>query len=261
MDKPTLDSILESFSDAAGPYSEAVVIGGGYAPLIYRHYLSHEKNLPEPAATFDLDLLIPRKVKVAKVEKENLGTRLQKAGFAIQRRTLGNPPVESYVKTISNLEIEIEFLTDQKSRGQETVVNIEGVSAQTLSFLEMSLEEAVEFFTINGTRLRVVVPAAWIFHKLLAFGRRIDRAKSDKDLYGIWYVGTALKKISDQSFEDLRRLVKQHPSWATAARKSLTEFIAAGTPETWSSLEAQDPEGRLTKTRFTDFAERIFEVL
>jgi len=53
MNKNTLNTILEEFANAAGPYKKAIVIGGGYAPLIYRHYLSSDRELPDPAATFD----------------------------------------------------------------------------------------------------------------------------------------------------------------------------------------------------------------
>lgn len=197
MDKKTLNAVLEDFARALGPYQKTVVIGGGYAPLIYRNYLmSPDRKLPDPAATFDLDILIPRKVHLPKVSGDNLGQRLQKSGFTVERRTLNSPPVESYTKTINDVEVEIEFLTDQKSRQQEAVTSIEGVSAQALSFLEMSLEEAVEFTTDSGAKLQVVVPASWIFHKLLSFERR----------------GNTLKKFIDKSSpEEWEKLIAQDP--------------------------------------------------
>jgi hypothetical protein len=261
MDKNTLSLILDDLVKAVGPYNKIIVIGGGYAPLVYRHFLSNEKQLPEPAATLDIDLLIPRKVKVLNDTNSNLGVRLQKSGFKIQRRTLGTPPVESYFKTIVNLEIEVEFLTDRKSRDQEKVFEIEGVAAQTLSFLEMSLNEAVEFETSSGAPLQVVTPGAWIFHKILTFDRRQNPVKSFKDLYGIWYVGNSLKDISTQSLLDLSRLARHHKARAKVARKSFSAFTVTSTPEKWLILEKQDPEGRLTKTRFLDFSERVLNIL
>jgi len=55
------EKIIEEILKSLGPWTKDVVIGGGYALLIYRLCLSEEKE-PMPAATRDVDSLIPRSV-------------------------------------------------------------------------------------------------------------------------------------------------------------------------------------------------------
>lgn len=74
---------------------------------------------------------------------ENLGSRLQNFEFLLQRRSLETPTVESYLKIITG--IEVEFLTDQKSRTHEPVAEIEGVHAQTLRYIDRGIFRALSY--------------------------------------------------------------------------------------------------------------------
>jgi hypothetical protein len=259
MDKQRLNFVLEDLASSVGPYCEAIVIGGGYAPLIFREFLVADQKLPQAAATYDLDLLIPRKTKVKVAKGQDLGFMLVRAGFVRHQRSLDKPPVESYAKDYFGVDVQLEFLSDNKSRDQKHVVQLEGVSAQTLSFLEMSLDESVTFVTLNGMKLQVVLPAAWMFHKLLTFGRRKALSKKLKDLYGAWYVGTVLNGLSQQAWVDFRRLRQQHKKWYQTAKKLVESFIAEATPEVWTQLEGQDPEGILTQQRFKLFVNQFLK--
>lgn len=165
-----------------------------------------------PVGTRDIDSLIPR--KVPKISKKNISKHLQEAGFTLIFKDLDQPATESYVKEISGLEVEIEFLTDSATRtDKHKNVLIAGVVAQPLSYLTLSLQMTREFKTYLGESGLVVAPAAWMFHKGLTFTRRKNASKILKDLYRIWYVATQLGDFSEEAMVELLFLGSQHPKW------------------------------------------------
>jgi len=257
MNKKTLESILNDLAISVGSYLNHIAIGGGYAPLIYKNYLFEGKQAPDPAATLDVDFLIPRKI-VSSNDEGNLSQRLLSNGYEVFYKSTSKPPVISYLKNIANLDIEVEFLTSDKARDKKSVVEVYGVNAQTLGFLEMSLEKIVAFKLLNGKKINVVRPEAWVFHKLITFPLRPKKSdKAYKDLYGSWYVASELSVVSQKCLKDLKLLMSQHASWAKKAKKNIEEFLNKASPEDWAKLEAQDPNGRLTRIKFESFSEKI----
>lgn len=163
------------------------------------------------------------------------------------------PSVQSFIKKIDDIEVEVEFLTDNKSREQESVLEIKdvGVNAQTLSYIEMSLQEAISLSLPNGETIMVVKPEAWVFHKGLTFTRRTAEAKKYKDLYGIWFVLTQLGNTSQVVQKRLSKLMTQgHESWAKTFKLNLTFWVNNATPKDWDLLQKQDINGILTKENF-----------
>ena len=66
-----------------------------------------------------------------------------------------HPPAEAYVKEIDGveIEIEIEFLTDDTIRGdKDKNVAIAGIVAQPLSYLKLSLQKTRSFTTRSGEK-------------------------------------------------------------------------------------------------------------
>jgi len=240
------EKIISDLLQSLGEWSQEIVIGGGYALLIYRLFLTPERE-PMPAATRDIDSLIPRSVGKG---KEQLAKILQQAGFQHQFKDGENPPTESYQKEMEGEDIELEFLTDDRVRKDRGVnVKISGIVAQPLSYLEMSLSEVCDFETKTGQKGKVVSPAAWAFHKALTFPRRHNDAKQKKDLYGIWFVLSQLGKLSEEAETEFMRLQTENPSWAKTAKKNLVQ-LKDWSPIDWETLEEQDPAGLLTKQRF-----------
>ncbi|MCB0323266.1 MAG: hypothetical protein KDD69_06810 [Bdellovibrionales bacterium] len=257
MDGDNLEDVLLYVRDVLGPYAEKVVIGGGIALLIYREYLAGAQHaLPRAAATKDLDLVVERSL----VElEEPLSARLKRAGFERETHSLDTPPVESYIASFPGEEIALEFLTDRKTRARSNRnVVVAGVSAQPLSYVEMSQSETVAV-EIRGEPMKVVSAPAWIFHKALTFVKRVSAEKQSKDLYGIWYAGSQLGVFSEQSLVELETLANARPSrWRKTARKQLDEWIKEASPADWERLEAQDPARNLTRLRFRQFVEESF---
>ena len=254
MNKKSLDSILSNVSIVFGTYSNNIVIGGGIALLVYRYYFAEGYKLLKPAVTKDLDLLIPRKLN----SEELLSKRLTEFGFKRTTLSLETPPVESYSALIEGEEIILEFLTDRRSRGDNNKnVLVGGISAQPLSYIEMSLENPISFYVGNKLHLQVVSPERWLFHKALTFTKRRSKAKLCKDLYGIWYVGTQLGVFSAETINKLSIVLQDKPSsWRTKIRKELSAWISEASPAEWRMLEEQDPAQSLSKLSFIDFIEK-----
>lgn len=178
------DQVISEFLKALGPWREYVVIGGGFAPFIYKLYLANASSQNFPVGTCDIDSLIPR--KMPEISKKNIAKYLSDAGFQPFFKDMENPATQSYGKELCGIEIEIEFLTDSAKRENKSKnVLIAGITAQPLSYLTLSLQITAEFETYSQERGRVVSPGAWMFHKGLTFPKRKSALKSLKDLYGI----------------------------------------------------------------------------
>lgn len=250
------DKIISEFLNSIGPWSEFIVIGGGFALFIYKLYLADSKLENTPVGTRDIDSLIPR--RVPEVSKMNIAKHLHEAGFTHLFKDVDIPATEAYVKEIDGLEVEVEFLTDSATRNDKNKnIVIRGVVAQPLSYLNMSLQMTAEFQTYSGKTGRVVSPGAWMFHKGLTFTRRKSSSKMLKDLYGIWYVATQLGDFSDQALAELEMLTKQHSKWFATLRKNLHNWADNATPAEWSKLEAQDPAGKLKRLSFQQIIKKL----
>jgi hypothetical protein len=82
-------------------------------------------------------MIVPR---IMESKSVTLGEKLFSAGFKREEHSIETPPVESYVKIINDEEITLEFLTHRRTRNKiDSNVIVSGISAQPLSYLEMSL--------------------------------------------------------------------------------------------------------------------------
>ena len=256
MESEKEDTVISEFLKSIGPWCNHIVIGGGYALIIYKLYLADQTLKNPPVGTRDIDSLIPRKVR--EISEKDIAKHLQEAGFIHVFKNIDSPPTEAYVKEIEGLEVEIEFLTDNCTRNDKNQnVRISGVVAQPLSYLEMSLVTTKEFQTYSHETGRVVSPGAWMFHKGLTFIKRQNPSKTLKDLYGIWYVATQLGAFSEQALAEFDILVQTHTKWFKDFQKNLQNWIENASPADWSGLETQDPSGRLKKLSFERVIKRL----
>lgn len=248
--------IICEFLRSIGPWNDCLVIGGGYALIIYKLYLSDPNVGDPPIGTNDLDSLIPR--KVPSISKKNIATYLKESGFSQVFKDYDEPATEAYIKKIGGHEVEVEFLTDTATRGDKSKnVAIAGVVAQPLKFLSLSLVSTMQFKTFSGDKGIVVSPEAWMFHKGLTFPKRTHTAKVYKDLYGIWYVATQLGSFSDCAVKALQELFTQHPKWFKTFQENITKWMNNADPIDWSQLSSQDPFGSLRKLHFERTIQRI----
>jgi hypothetical protein len=255
MELETEDKVISEFVRSIGPWRDHVVIGGGYALIIYHLYLAEAGKRNPPVGTHDLDSLIPRKVPEASVK--SIARHLAEAGFQHVFKDHEEPATEAYVKEVAGVEVEIEFLTDNAARkDKEKNVRVAGIVAQPLSYLKLSLQRTLTFETKLKERGRVVSPEAWMFHKGLTFTRRRSgQSKYYKDLYGIWYVSTQLGELSQKAMRDLKSLGANNPRWLKTFQRNLKAWRESASPADWSKLEGQDPLGGLKRASF----ERLIE--
>jgi len=168
-------------------YLSVIVVGGGWVPFLYYHYLVADKSR-EPIRTRDIDLLVETRVPV--LGGKSVDGLLLEAGFRSVFRSSDRPPVIHYEGTIEGEDVEIEFLTDQRGAKEDVVIEVqEGLHAEALRFISIPIEHAIELtiddFQIGREhhpfRVKVPSPEAYIFHKGLIFERRKDKEKRAKD--------------------------------------------------------------------------------
>ena len=243
------DKMISTFLSSIGSWNNHVIIGGGFAPIIYKLYLSDHSTGMLPVGTRDLDSLISR--KIPNMAHKKLSKHLIDSGFTTIFKNLEIPATQAYVKDIDGFELEVEFLTSSNFRGDKNKnIEIAGVIAQPLRYLELSLQNFIEFTTQSNNTGLVVSPETWIFHKGLTFIKRFSDSKIYKDLYGIWYVATQLGEFSDNAIIEVKDLVKQHSKWFKKFQKNIFEWTDKATPLDWTRLESQDPYGKLHKVNF-----------
>lgn len=250
------DKIVSEFLRALGPWHDHVIIGGGYALIIYRLYLTDQELDNIPVGTRDIDSLIHRKIR--KVSQVTIGEHLRQAGFFQVFRDYDLPATEVYIKEVYGHEVEVEFLTSATARGDKHKnIRVAGVTAQPLGYLELSLRKTVQFATRSGCKGLVVAPETWMFHKGLTFPKRQSPSKALKDLYGIWYVASQLGDFSTGAVEEFLALTQQHQKWFKTFASNLKRWTDNAVPLDWLHLEAQDPSGRLKKLSFLHTIEEL----
>lgn len=133
-DNKILIDEVENLAEILKPWKDQLVIGGGVALIIYDMLLSQAQT--GTVGTTDIDFLIPR--RAIQQGDSQISSVLLHNGFEIKNKSLENPPVQSFTKQVSNIEIEVEFLTDNKSRKKDPVIQIEnaGVNAQACPILK-----------------------------------------------------------------------------------------------------------------------------
>lgn len=259
LDNKVLLDQVEFLAKILNQWNEQILIGGGVALVLYDSILSQANA--GVVGTTDIDFLIPR--KPLKPGKEQISKILKDHGYALKMKSVGQPAVESYIRYVDDHEIEVEFLTDSRSRDKEDVVLIKeaGVTAQALSYIEMSLQEVTPLTLPSGNQITVVKPEAWVFHKGLTFIKRTSAVKKYKDLYGIWFVLSHLNETSLAIEKALPLLIDKHTSsWGKTFRSNLMTWIDDATPKDWAALESQDIKGRLTKAGFVKLVKSITKV-
>ena len=83
-------------------YLSDIVIGGGWAPLVYYHYLLGDKT-KNPVRTFDIDLMV--KTNVAIKGDKNIDQLLTEAKLTATFKTMDTPPIIHYEGNIEGCDI------------------------------------------------------------------------------------------------------------------------------------------------------------
>lgn len=164
------DAVIKRLHDE-GVLNDMVLIGG-WCLYLYRILY---KNPPEIIAlrTSDIDLLVPRKIRVAK--KCDLTSVLKEMGFEL----LYDP--EGHIK-FTREDFDVEFLTPEIGAGSAKPYEFKqlNLNAQQLRYLTILQDNLI---TINYRGIPVKIPdiQSFIIHKMLVVDKR-KPAKRIKDM-------------------------------------------------------------------------------
>ena len=251
-------------------YLSVIVVGGGWVPFLYYHYLVADKSR-EPIRTRDIDLLVDTHVPV--LGGKSVDRLLLEAGFKPVFRSSDTPPVIHYEGTIEGEEVEIEFLTDQRGAKDDVVLEVqEGLHAEALRFISIPITHAIEV-TIDDFRIgaephpftvKVPSPEAYIFHKGLIFERRRERQKKAKDLYYIFDILANCPELRERIIKGLNGFEKQYPTWFSSFIRNLQRNFADLTADGILMISSQRPAGafpKMTEEQFKQYVLGIFQQL
>ena len=231
------------------PYLPEIVIGGGWVPLIYYHYLINDKTM-EPMLTKDIDLMVPASVPV--VGQKTIDALLIDAGLNTDFGGPGNPPADYYEGQIDGQDVEIQFLTHKVGPGANNAIAVQkGLNAQELRYISVLLDNPMEIeiddpLLLQGSPLtvRVPKPGAYIFNKSLVFPRRAGELKKAKDLYHIFDILANCPQLRDQIVDQILALKGQCPQrWFRDFKRNLRDQFIEITSDGVDLVAGQRPSG------------------
>jgi hypothetical protein len=247
-------------------YLSDIVIAGGWAPLIYYHYLLSDKNI-RSLRTKDIDIVVPESLK--KRREKTINELLLEAGFKPKFKSLHTPPVVSYEGIIGNYEVEIEFLTHRRGPKEDIVIEVQkGLHAQSLRFISLLLDNTIDVdiddFLIadrKKLKIRVPTPGAYIFQKGLIFVRRNKRLKKAKDLYYIFDILSNCQKLHNQIISDFGRFRELYPkNWTRQFLKYLRKYFLDTNAEGIHLIQSQRPPSAFPGMKEEQFAQYTLSV-
>jgi len=249
-------------------YLSVMVIGGGWVPFLYYHYLLADKSR-KPIRTRDIDILVDIDLPV--IGSKTVDQLLMEAGLKPKFKSLNIPPVIHYEGTIDGQEVEIEFLTDQRGAKEDVVIEVQsGLHAEALRFVSIPIEHTIELtiddFQIGRKyqplRVKVPSPEAFVFHKGLIFERRKDKLKKAKDLYYIFDILANCPELREQITKGLKGFENKYPSWFFRFIKNLHKNFSDLISDGIILVLSQRPIGtfpELTNEQFKQYVLGIFQ--
>jgi hypothetical protein len=245
-------------------YLPDIVIGGGWAPLIYYHYLLGDKT-KSPVRTFDIDLMVKAKVPIK--GGINIDQLLTDANLKAKFKTMDTPAIIHYEGNIEGCDIEIEFLTNQEGSNSDVVIEVQkGLHAKALRYISIATDNTIEITIDDFTnqedgkpfRVKVPTPQAYIFNKGLVFKRRKDELKKAKDLYYIFEVLTYCDAIEQKILSGLVELKVSSPAWFDRFLKNLSDNFADSSSEGILMVSSQRPVYMLPELNEDQFKQYVF---
>lgn len=251
-------------------YLPHIVIGGGWVPLIYYHYLLEDTTLI-PLMTRDIDLMVESEIPLTGLQ--TIDRLLVDSGLVVEYRSLDTPPITVYTGQIDGHEVEIEFLTHRHGNSSQAAIEVQpGLHAQTLRFISILIDNPIEV-SINDPLLadngpivvRVPSPAAYVYHKGLIFSRRDEPLKQSKDLYYIFDILINCPQLLGEIAADLPALSQKYPArWFRQFKANLARMFSDVDAPGLELLISQRPLGALPdldNPQFKRYAVATFQQL
>ncbi len=245
-------------------YLADIVIGGGWAPLIYYHYLLGDKT-KNPVWTFDIDLMVKNTVPVR--GERSVDQVLTHAGLSAEYKSMDTPPIIHYEGVIENCDVEIEFLTDQKGSTPDIVIEVQrGLHAEALRYISIATDNTIavtiDDFEDNeiSAPFQVTVPSpqAYIFQKGLVFKKRREEQKKAKDLYYIFEVLLNCNAIEGEIISGLSDLRSRYSAWLNKFVKNLSFYFTDSSSDGVLMVLGQRPAYLLPALNEAQFKQYVY---
>lgn len=245
-------------------YLPEIVIGGGWAPVVYYRYLLRDKE-HEPIFTRDIDFMVQPQVPV--IGSKTVDQLLVESGFEAIFKSRDIPPLVHYEGNFDGVDVEIEFLTDQTGSSPDLVLEVQnGLHAEALRFIsivvenvtEVTIDDSVSAGDPSALKIKVPTPSAYIFHKGLVFRRRRDREKGAKDLYYIFDIITGCSLIKPDIMDGFEGLAEKYPAWFRTFVNNLSLYFEGPSSEGVLWVAEQRPPSAFPGLNEDQFKRYIF---
>ncbi|MBU4444434.1 nucleotidyltransferase domain-containing protein [bacterium] len=250
-------------------YLSEIVLGGGFAPLIYYHYVIGDKKMT-PIFTGDIDFMVRKKVPLK--GKSNIDSLLKEAGFREAYLGQSTPPKVYYIGEIDGNEVEVEFLTESHGDGTIKAIQVQkGLIAEALKFISMSvdntmtvaIDDLLDYGFTNDLEVKVPTPGAFVFHKGLAFTYRTDKAKLEKDLYYMFHIirQDSMKELIIDEINHLKTSNNRNKAWFRKFQRNMSEYFMVEDkplPKGVLSVSNQRPPDQLLEMDEDQFKNYVF---
>ena len=236
---------------ALAPYSEDLVLVGGWVPVLYARRLGLIEHVP--LFTRDIDVAVPR---VLAQREQTVDELLKEAGLQDCYKSRLKPPAVSYVGRLGGTDVEVEFITNEPGNHEGTRVVQPGLNAAGLHYVDMLMESAFVLEVEVGRRdivVRVPSPGSFIVQKALVFPQRPKPDKRAKDLYYIFDVWDGCREWREWIVAEVGGLRERRESWLKRASGNLDRFCAEREGEGIMMLVEQRPA-----TAFPDLSDDQF---
>jgi hypothetical protein len=252
---------------ALRPRLGEIVLAGGWAWYLYRKYLTDERGLPGEF-TLDVDLALPRGLSLA---GDSLDKLLAAADFETHMQGDDRPPITTHSwPSFLAPEAIVEFLTPARGSGESATLEVSGVVAQQLRFIDLLLDDPLtidvnehdEEEAFIGS-VRVPRVGLFVLQKSLTYRRRRERQKRFKDLFYVFDLVDQTRQLQESIGNDVRAWAgSQGPSRIREAATFLQEDC--GQPESemiGRVLEQIPPEQRPLRRYLSETFLTLVQVL
>jgi hypothetical protein len=221
------DSMFADVVKTLKPYLSDLVCIGGCANALYRyHENASDTSLPF-LGTKDIDWASPQ--RIPEKNRKPLAELLIESGFEEEIFGADDLPVVKYVHKDEPQAGDIEFLCPRSglpgARSKDGTSSSHpvqrGLMAQPLHYLELlqcrtweiELGRIPEFVVLQGVRIRVPNPAAYVIQKVLISRQRRGVQSAAKDCYYIYEVSVVFRDFLDILAQESAALREKFEPW------------------------------------------------
>lgn len=250
-----------------GEYLSEVVFAGGWAPLIYYHYLVGDKTRT-PLLTQEFDLVVGGRISN---RGKSLNEIMQDAGLHPEPRDSSPWPAQIYSGEIEGHYLELEFFTPMTGRGGDKAIEVQdNLLALPLRYADIivsaAMEAVIDDHPLHSDTTPVVLlvpsPGAFIFNKGLTFSRRQVMAKKEKDLYYIFDILARCPELRRGVLEELSDLKSSNATyvkWFRSFIKNMTDYFGDPDAKGINMVFRQRPLDAFPDLNDQQFRQYIFE--